>query len=63
MNLDIVWQVFYNIMKDCIEVVHSIADSSCLYHQQMFIKECCKNPPQSPIRELLERKNCKARFT
>jgi len=44
MNLDVVWRVFYNIMKDCIE-------------------ECCKNPPQSPIRELLERKNCKARFT
>ncbi|KAI1729942.1 ribonuclease III domain-containing protein [Ditylenchus destructor] len=44
MNLDIVWRVFYNLMKESIE-------------------ECCRNPPQSPVRELFERKNCKARFT
>ena len=43
MNLDIVWRVFYNLMRDVIE-------------------KCCENPPQSPVRELFERKNCKAKF-
>ena len=43
MNLDIVWRVFYNLMRDEIE-------------------KCCNNPPQSPIRELFERRNCKAKF-
>jgi len=44
MDLDVVWRVFYGLMKECIE-------------------SCCQNPPQSPIRELFERKNCNARFT
>ncbi|KAL3124728.1 hypothetical protein niasHT_001565 [Heterodera trifolii] len=26
------------------------------------IEKCCTNPPQSPVRELFERKNCKAKF-
>ena len=43
MDLDIVWRVFYNLMRDVIE-------------------KCCENPPQSPVRELFERKNCRAKF-
>uniref|UniRef100_A0A914HEZ6 Helicase ATP-binding domain-containing protein n=1 Tax=Globodera rostochiensis TaxID=31243 RepID=A0A914HEZ6_GLORO len=43
MDLDIVWRVFYGLMRDVIE-------------------KCCVNPPQSPVRELFERKNCKAKF-
>lgn len=43
MQLDVVWRVFYNLMKETVE-------------------ECCRNPPQSPVRELFERKNYKAQF-
>uniref|UniRef100_A0A914KI95 Uncharacterized protein n=2 Tax=Meloidogyne incognita TaxID=6306 RepID=A0A914KI95_MELIC len=44
MDLDIVWRVFYNLMRD-------------------VIQKCCENPPQSPVRELFERKNCRAKFS
>ncbi|GMT18805.1 hypothetical protein PFISCL1PPCAC_10102, partial [Pristionchus fissidentatus] len=43
-DLDVVWRVFYNLMKDTIE-------------------ECCRNPPRSPVRELLEREHDKAKFS
>ncbi|CAD5218774.1 unnamed protein product [Bursaphelenchus okinawaensis] len=43
-NLDTVWNVYYNLMKDLID-------------------QCCRDPPQSPIRELLEMKDIHARFS
>ncbi|CAJ0586802.1 unnamed protein product, partial [Mesorhabditis spiculigera] len=43
-DLDVVWRVFYALMKETID-------------------ECCKNPPRSPIRELLELEPGTTRFS
>lgn len=43
-DLDVVWRVFFNLMRETIE-------------------ECCRNPPRSPVRELLEREHDKAKFS
>ncbi|CAJ0961626.1 unnamed protein product, partial [Mesorhabditis belari] len=43
-DLDIVWRVFYGLMKNTID-------------------ECCRNPPRSPIRELLELEPGHTRFS
>ncbi|GMR41734.1 hypothetical protein PMAYCL1PPCAC_11929, partial [Pristionchus mayeri] len=43
-DLDVVWRVFFHLMRETIE-------------------ECCRNPPRSPVRELLEREHDKAKFS
>lgn len=43
-DLDVVWRVYYGLMRDLID-------------------KCCRDPPQSPIRELFEMKEAHARFS
>ena len=61
MNLDVVWRVIYGLMRECIEKCcqnppQGLKFNFITIHHALI-------STLAPVRELFERKNCRARFT